>query len=48
MLILLTIAGGFDDSEVNTVLEYDTTGDFYKQIGTMTQARYRHAISVVR
>ena len=43
------IAGGLAAAvAVNTILEYDTTGDFYTEIGTMTQDRYYHAISVVQ
>ena len=32
----------------DTILEYDVTEDSYTQIGTMTQARRSHAISVVQ
>ena len=39
------LAGGLG---VNTILEYDTTGDSYTETGTMTQNRHLHAISVVQ
>ena len=39
---------GYDGYAVNTILEYDTAGDYYTEIGTMTQARHYHAISVVQ
>ena len=43
------LLGGHDGSEsVDTILEYDITGDSFKQIGTMTQAKWQHAISVVK
>ena len=43
------IAGGLAAAgDVDTILENDTTGDSYTEIGTMTQARYYHAISVVQ
>ena len=44
------LAGGKenDGSFLDTILEYDITGDSYTQIGTMAKARYRHAISVVK
>lgn len=42
-------SGGWDgNSTVNTILEYDITDDSYTEIGAMTQARYNHAISVVK
>ena len=45
----LILSGGFTGSTaINTILEYDITGDSYTQIGTMTQARSDHAISVVK
>ena len=37
--------GDADAVAVNTVLEYDTTGDSYTETGTMTQARWYHAIT---
>ena len=41
--------GNYDtDSHFDTIMEYDITGDSYTQIGTMIQARDRHAISVVK
>ena len=33
---------------VSTILEYNITGDSYTQIGTMVEARFYHAISVVK
>ena len=33
---------------MDTILEYDISGDSYTQIGTMTQDRYKHAITVVQ
>ena len=46
---MLILAGGATiDNYFNTILEYDITGDSYTQIGTMTQARSKHAISVVQ
>ena len=36
------------DSRFDTILEYDITGESYTQVGTVIQARYRHAISVVK
>ena len=32
---------------VDTILENDATSDSYTEIGTMIQARYQHAVSVV-
>ena len=40
----LTKGGG----SFNAILEYDVTADSFTEIGTMTQARGYHAISVVR
>ena len=49
---MYTYAGGIEAigsyDSLNTILEYDITGDSYKQIGTMIKARYYHAISVVK
>ena len=45
------LAGGYIDyntGNTDNILEYDITGDSYTQIGTMTQARANHAITVVR
>ena len=39
---------GYDESYLNTILEYDITGDSYTEIGTMIQARDDHAVSVVK
>jgi len=40
--------GGGDGSDaVGNILEYDTAGDSYKEAGTMVQARYGHALTVV-
>ncbi len=49
-LIIIILAGGTNGSylELDTILEYDITGDFYTQIGTMIQARDYQAISVVK
>ena len=33
---------------MDTILEYDISGDSYTQIGTMSQDRYQHAITVVQ
>ena len=48
---MFALAGGSDrnDADVfDTILEYDISGDSYTQIGTMTQARSEHAITVVQ
>ena len=45
--IILT-GGGDGTKSFDTILEYDVTADSFTQIGTMTQARSWHAISVVR
>ena len=37
-----------DVSYLDTILEYNITGDSYTQIGIMSKARRGHAISVVR
>ena len=42
------LAGGGDAVAVNSILEYDTTGDSYTETGTMIQSRYYYAISVVQ
>ena len=44
------LAGGKDLVEglIKAILEYDVTADAFTEIGTMTQARTWHAISVVR
>ena len=50
----IILAGGSEGSwpaeivDLDTILEYDITGDSYTQIGTMTQARFGHAISMVK
>ena len=50
----IILAGGSEGSwpedivELDIILEYDITEDSYTQIGTMTQARNSHAISVVK
>ena len=47
--IYLHVTGGFDGmDELDTILEYNITADSFTQIGTMTQGRNWHAISVVR
>ena len=48
LIIIDILAGGFDGSALDSILEYDFTGDSYKQIGTMTQAREWHAVTVVQ
>ena len=49
MRALILLAGGSTNGgPVKTILEYDITRDSYSQIGSMTQARDSHAISVVR
>ena len=42
--------GGEEKSAFDTILEYDITGDFYAEIGTMTVPvdRRGHGISVVQ
>ena len=40
--------GGEENSAFDTILEYDITGDFYAEIGTMTADRKGHGISVVQ
>ena len=46
---MFTLAGGWDKSNAfNTILEYNITGESYTQIGTMVEARYSHAVSVVK
>ena len=44
------LSGGWagNSTVVNTILEYDITNDSYTEIGAMTQARYYHAVSVVK
>ena len=44
------LAGGKEEGSNNldTILEYDSTSDSYTQIGTMTQARFFHAVTVVK
>ena len=44
------LSGGWagNSTVVNTILEYDIIDDSYTEIGTMTQARYYHAVSVVK
>ncbi len=46
----LNLVGGRDEGDLNlnTILEYDITSNSYTQIGTMTQKRSFHAISVVK
>ena len=50
---LIILAGGKEKdglytTKLDTILEYNITGDSYTQIGTMIQARADHAISVVK
>ena len=48
---MFKLAGGYDvDKNLNfdTVLEYDITGESYRQIGAMTYARRDHSVSVVQ
>jgi len=43
------IFGGYDGgSYYDTILEYDATSDSYTEAGTMTQARFLYAVSVVQ
>ena len=50
----MNLLGGNSDSLKDSViigdaiLEYDVTADAFTQIGTMTQAREGHAVSVVQ
>lgn len=46
--ILLFGGNDWSDTVLDTILEYDISGDSYTQIGTMTEARKWHAISVVQ
>ena len=48
IILTHTLAGGYDGSYLNTILEYNITGDSYKEIGTMIQTRTYHAVSVVK
>ena len=48
MIIIVILAGGFDGSALDSILEYDFTNDSYTQIGTMAQAREWHAVTVVQ
>ena len=50
-LIMGVLSGGLagNSTVINTILEYDIiTNDSYTEIGAMTQARYYHAVSVVK
>ena len=42
-------SGGVDDRNIanNDILEYDPETEEWTQIGTMREARYGHAVSVV-
>ena len=41
-------SGGYDGSSArNNILEYDPETDKWTEVGTMREARYRHAVSVV-
>ena len=40
-------SGGYDGSARNSILEYDPETKNWKQIGTMREARYDHAVTVV-
>ena len=40
--------GGHDGRWKNTILEYDISGDFFTEIGTMLEARSIFAVSVVK
>ena len=42
------LTGGKGGGYFNAILEYDVTADSFTQLGTMTQARSWHAISVVK
>ena len=47
--MLTILAGGWDgDNVLDTILEYDITGDSYTEIGTMKDTRESHAVSVVQ
>ena len=39
---------GREDKTSDTILEYDITGDSYKEIGHMLDKRFSHAVSVVQ
>ena len=42
------LAAGGGGPPLDTILEYDFTGDTFTQIGTMIETRMEHAISVVQ
>ena len=44
----LLLAAGGGGPPLDTILEYDFTGDTFTQIGTMIETRMEHAISVVQ
>ena len=49
MVIIDLLAGGNDGTiALDSIMEYDFNGDSYTQIGTMTQARNSHAVTVVK
>ena len=48
MIIIDILAGGYGGTFLDSILEYDFTDDSYTEIGTMTQARDAHAVTVVR
>ena len=49
MIIIDILVGGSTGSNTfDTILEHEITDDSYTQIGTMTQARNVHAVTVVR
>ena len=50
LFIIIDILAGGDNgiNDFDCILEYDSTDDSYTQIGTMTQARNVHAVTVVR
>ena len=47
-MVIHLYSGGWDGSSVrNDILEYDPETKMWKQIGTMREARYDHAVTVV-
>ena len=49
MIIVNIFAGGYDESDkFDTILEYDFSEDSYTQIGSMTQTRREHAVTVIQ
>ena len=48
LIIFVILAGGYGLSAIDTILEYNFTGDTYTQIGTMTQTNSGVSVSVVQ